>query len=194
MGNTLPRTQEPTGFTDADLAQRLKDLRSEQKWSLDQLAEKSGVSRGTLSRLEKGEVSPTANVLGKLCAAYGLTMSRLIATVEVQFKAHIPLQEQKSWYDSDYSFKRKSVSPPSSHLSAEVIECELISGAEVSYDKSPKLGLEHHLIMQAGELQVTIEDKCYILHDGDCLRYRLSGASMFKARGDTNTKYTLIII
>jgi len=194
MGNAISHTQTTAGFTDADLAQRLKELRAEQKWSLDQLAEKSGVSRGTLSRLEKGEVSPTANVLGKLCAAYGLTMSRLIAMVETQFKAHIPVLDQKVWYDSDYSFKRKLVSPPSAQLSAEVIECELISGAEISYDKSPKLGLEHHLIMRAGELQVTIEGKEYHLLEGDCLRYRLSGSSKFRARGDTNSNYTLVII
>ena len=36
------------------------------------------VSRASLSRLENAEVSPTASVLGRLCAAYGLTMSRLM--------------------------------------------------------------------------------------------------------------------
>ncbi len=54
---------------DRRIAQRLKGLRAERGWSLDELAGRSSVSRATLSRLENAEVSPTANVLGKLCAA-----------------------------------------------------------------------------------------------------------------------------
>ena len=55
---------------DRRIAQRLRALRTERGWSLDELAQRSAVSRATLSRLENGEVSPTANVLGKLCGAY----------------------------------------------------------------------------------------------------------------------------
>jgi transcriptional regulator with XRE-family HTH domain len=67
------------------IAQRLKLLRAERGWSLDELAKRSNVSRATLSRLENAEVSPTASVLGKICAAYGLTMSRLMYMVEDNF-------------------------------------------------------------------------------------------------------------
>ena len=56
--------------TDTRLAQRLRQLRGERSWSLEELATKSGVSRATLSRIENHEVSPTASVLGKLCAAF----------------------------------------------------------------------------------------------------------------------------
>ncbi|ACT60625.1 helix-turn-helix domain-containing protein [Hirschia baltica] len=194
MRNAATIPDNSPSFTDADLAQRLKELRAEQNWSLDQLAEISGISRGTLFRLEKGEVSPTAHVLGKLCPAYGLTMSRLMAMVETQFSALIPRGEQKIWYDADYSFKRKSVSPPSTNLSGEVIECELIAGASISYDKPPRRGLEHHLIMQAGQLQVTVDNAKYSLKTGDCLRYQLTGSSHFKANSDATAQYILVII
>lgn len=53
---------------DARLARRLAELRTSRGWSLDALAARSGVSRATLSRLENAEVSPTAALLGKLCA------------------------------------------------------------------------------------------------------------------------------
>jgi transcriptional regulator with XRE-family HTH domain len=63
---------------DRRIAQRLRSLRAGRGWSLDELAGRSKVSRATLSRLENAEVSATASVLGKLCAAYDLTMSRLM--------------------------------------------------------------------------------------------------------------------
>ncbi len=58
---------------DRRIAQRLKTLRAERGWSLDELAGRSEISRATLSRLENAEVSPTASALGKLAAAVGQT-------------------------------------------------------------------------------------------------------------------------
>src|SRR2546423_15346101 len=89
---------EPLETGDARLAQRLRQLRLERRWSLDQLAARSGVSRATLSRLENNEVSPTAAVLGRLCPAFGLTMSRLLAQVEMPV-ALVRQPAQPVWTD-----------------------------------------------------------------------------------------------
>src|SRR6185437_455408 len=94
------------------LAQRLKSLRAERGWSLDELARRGAVSRATLSRLENAEVSPTASVLGKLCAAYGLTMSRLMHLVEDDFAPLVRRDAQPLWTDPTIGFRRRSVSPP----------------------------------------------------------------------------------
>ena len=74
---------EPTSV-DARLAARLGELRTERGWSLDELSRHSGVSRSTLSRLERGELSPTAAQLGRLCTVYERTMSRLLTEVEAE--------------------------------------------------------------------------------------------------------------
>src|SRR5258708_7664300 len=87
------------------IAQRLKGLRAERGWSLDELARRSNVSRASLSRLENAEVSATANVLGKLCAAYGLTMSRLIHMVEDDFVPLIRRGTQPVWTDPTIGFR-----------------------------------------------------------------------------------------
>lgn len=48
------------------MAGRLADLRVERGWSLDELARHTGVSRSTLSRLERAEISPTAAFAGEV--------------------------------------------------------------------------------------------------------------------------------
>ena len=72
----------PSEDVDRRIAQRLGQLRGEHAWSLDDLAERTGISRATLSRIERSELSPTAAMLGKLCTAYGWTLSRLMADAE----------------------------------------------------------------------------------------------------------------
>jgi transcriptional regulator with XRE-family HTH domain len=59
----------PHDAADLRLAERLRALRRARRWSLDELSALSGVSRASLSRIENGDVSPTASVLGRLAAA-----------------------------------------------------------------------------------------------------------------------------
>src|SRR5262245_48327919 len=138
------------------IAQRLKNLRLERGWSLDDLAGRSGVSRATLSRLENSAISPTTAMLSKLCAAYGMTMSRLMHMAEGDFPALMRRASQGLWTDPALGFRRRAVSPPARSLAGEVIEGELGPGTRIAYDHVPKPGLEHHLLLLEGRLVITI--------------------------------------
>lgn len=179
---------------DHRMAVRLKALRGEGGWSLDALAQRSGVSRATLSRLENGQVSPTASVLGRLCSVYGITMSRLMAMIETGFAPLVQQDEQAVWQDPETGFTRKSVSPPADTLNAEVLECMLPAGARIDYPEPPVPGLEHHLYLLAGALKMTVDDHVHTLHKGDCLRYQLYGRSIFETLKDHTAKYILVIV
>jgi transcriptional regulator with XRE-family HTH domain len=176
------------------IAQRLKALRAERGWSLDELAKRCNVSRATLSRLENAEVSPTASVLGKICAAYSLTMSRLMYMVEDNFVPLIRRDSQSVWTDQTIGFRRRSVSPPAQALAAEALECELEPGTRITYDRSPRPGLEHHLILLEGQLEVSVNGQTYDLRPGDCLRYQLFGPSAFVTPEQCAAKYVLFIL
>jgi transcriptional regulator with XRE-family HTH domain len=183
-----------TAPVDQLIAQRLKSLRAERGWSLDELARQSNVSRATLSRLENAEVSPTTNVLGKLCAAYGLTMSRLMHMVEDDFVPLVRQSTQSVWTDQTVGFRRRLVSPPAHGLAAEVLECELEPGMCITYDRPPRSGLEHHLLLIEGQLEVSVDERTYDLRPGDCLRYQLFGPSAFVTSEQCSAKYILIIL
>ena len=107
---------------DLRLAERLRNLRQARRWSLDELSALSGVSRASLSRIENGDVSPTASVLGRLAGAHGLTFSRLIAELESDGPALVSRADQREWVDPATGFRRRSVSPPSPDF-----DCELLS-------------------------------------------------------------------
>lgn len=179
---------------DLRIAQRLKVLRSERSWSLDDLARKSGISRASLSRLENAEVSPTAQVLGKLCAAFELTLSRLMLLVEDGFPPLLRADEQLIWTDAETGFRRRAVSPPSQALRGEVLACELRAATQIAYEKPPRPGLEHHLVMLEGELSLTVDGERHLLKSGDCLRYKLDGASLFETPAETGARYFLFLV
>ncbi len=179
---------------DRRIARRLRELRAARGWSLDALAAASGVSRATLSRIENGETSPTAAVLGRLAAAHGITLSRLVHLAEDGFPPRLPRDAQPVWTDPETGFVRRTVSPPAADLAGEVVEGALPAGLRIAYPAPPRPGLEHHLAMMDGQLAVTLGPVTHRLSAGDCLRYRLDGPSAFETPPDAAARYLLFIV
>lgn len=175
------------------LAERLKQLRRSRGWSLDVLADKSAVSRSTLSRIENAEVSPTAETLGSLSSIYQMSISQLLAPVETPFSPLVRYTEQSLWSDEENGFTRRVVSPPSGGLAAEVVRCELAANQKISYAAPSMAGHEHHLVLLSGILAVTIADETRVLEPGDCLRYQLYGASRFQT-GEQPASYLIALV
>ncbi|HEX9170640.1 MAG TPA: cupin domain-containing protein [Roseiarcus sp.] len=138
-------------------------------------------------------MSPTASVLGRLAGAHGSTVSRLLADIEGEAPALVARANQLEWVDPATGFRRRSVSPPSADFDCEILRCELPAGASIDYPLPPRLGLEHHLYLEDGALELTIEGKVHRLTAGDCLRYKLTGPSRFRALGRRPARYMLVL-
>jgi transcriptional regulator with XRE-family HTH domain len=190
----LMRTAPASEQVEARLATRLAELRADRGWSLDDLSRRTEISRSTLSRLERAEISPTASLLGRLCAAYERTMSQLLAEVESEPPQLVRADRQAVWRDETSGFIRRSVSPPHPGLRGEVVEGRLRPGADISYDEPPVPGLEQHIWVLEGELEITAGGGVHEVRVGDCLRFRLWGGSRFRCLGPDPVRYALLIV
>jgi transcriptional regulator with XRE-family HTH domain len=61
------------------VGQTIREHRLSRRWTVDELAEKSGVSRTTLNRIESGSFSTTLDTLAKLAEAFGLPLPALLS-------------------------------------------------------------------------------------------------------------------
>ncbi|MGX9050307.1 helix-turn-helix domain-containing protein [Mesorhizobium sp. 14Argb] len=172
------------------LADHLRLLRTDRGLTLQELAANSGVSRATLSRIENGEVSPTAETLGRLASAFALPLSQLLAPLEPDFPPLVRHADQSIWSDQEKGFTRRTLSPPSGQLKLEMIECEITPNQRIVYERPALPGHEHHLVLLAGALVLTVDGVRHDLHPGDCLRYRLRGASSFET-GEQSARYII---
>lgn len=189
MGITL--THEPPA--DDALARRLEVLRQAKGLSLEDVAQRSGVSRATLSRIERGETSPTAHNLGRLCSVYGITLSQLLAPLEEDAPRHTVFAEAQTWRDVETGFERTMISPPAKGYDIQLIWGDLPPGADIAYPFSPSPGIEHHIVLISGELSLTFENKTYAMKPRDCLRVKVYGASRFQNSGTTHATYIVVI-
>ena len=189
----VPLSPDP-GDIEQRIAARLGQLRTARGWSLDALAERAGISRATLSRLERGELSPTAAMLGRLCTTFGWTLSRLMAEAETRAASLVPAAEQPVWTDPETGYQRRIVSPPGPGLRGELVEIRIPARASVAYDAAPVPGLEHHLWLLDGELTLEVGGATYRLRPGDALRYVLNGPSRFTATGRREARYVIGLV
>ena len=119
-------------------------------------------------------------------------MSRLLSEIEDEPPELLRPLQQPVWVDRASGFHRRSVSPPAALYKAEFIEARLDAGAQIDYDLPSIPALEHHLWLLSGQLELTLEGRVFRLSPGDCLRYRLFGASRFHVPGD-EPAITLVI-
>lgn len=60
-----------------NLAERVRELRKAQGWTLEQAAREAGLARSTLSKIENGQMSPTYEALKKLAVGLKISIPQL---------------------------------------------------------------------------------------------------------------------
>ena len=113
------------------LAERIAFERARHGWSLVDLAERSGVSRSMLSKIERKEASPTTVVLVRIGVAFGLTLAELLTEPTTADSRLARIADQPVWTDPGTGYRRRQI-----YLSAstplELTELELPAGASVA--------------------------------------------------------------
>ncbi len=179
---------------DNAIGENLHRLRLAQGLTLDVLAELSGVSRAMISRIERGETSPTAQLLARLCAALGTSLSTFFADAETPFSPLLERDRQPVWRDPATGYQRRSVSPPGSGSGVDLIEVEFPAGAEVAFaPQSANAGFTQHLWLFEGEMELTVGEAQYRLRPGDCLFMPIAAGVVFRNPGAVAARYAVVI-
>ena len=147
---------------------RIRIERESRGWSLTELAERSGVSRAMIHKIERGESSPTATLLGRLSGACGISMSMLMARAEMQEGKLLRFADQPVWHDPQSHYLRRHVSPRSD-LPIDLVQIELPAGSDIPMPASSYVQARQLIWLQQGELVFVEGDVRHEMRAGDCL-------------------------
>jgi transcriptional regulator with XRE-family HTH domain len=181
---------------DSRIAARIHAERSTRSWSLEELAERSGVSRAMISKVERGESSPTAALLGRLSSAFGLTLSQLLARAEQGTQRLLNREaEQERWRDPETGFERRALTPPGSTSPLELVWGELPPKGEVEYPAAAFSFIEdQQIVVVAGRLSFMQGAQDYQLRAGDCLRLGPPANCRFENPGNVACRYLVAVL
>ena len=139
------------------ISARIRIERESRGWSLNDLAERAGASRAMIHKIERGESSPTASMLGRLSGAFGISMSTLLR-----------FASQPVWHDPQSHYLRRHVSPRSD-LPIDLVQIELPPGSDVPMPASSYALARQLIWLQQGELVFVEGTTRHEMQKGDCL-------------------------
>jgi transcriptional regulator with XRE-family HTH domain len=174
------------------IAARVRDLRAALGLTLDALAERSGVSRAMISRVERGESSPTAVILDKLAAGLGVTLSALFDPPRPDPLPVARRSDQPVWRDPASGYVRRNLSPPGVS-SILMVEVTFPAGARVAYESNPRQ-MEQQIWILDGTLEVTVGHELHLLERGDCLAMELTQPIVFRNPTKKAARYVVVLV
>jgi transcriptional regulator with XRE-family HTH domain len=175
------------------LAARLRVERESRGWSLGDLATHSGVSKAMISKIERGEASPTAALLGRLSGAFGLTLSSLLARAEGKVSRLRRAADQPLWRDPRSGYVRRALSPRAEGP-LDLVEVELPPGARIAFPAASYAFLYQQIWVLEGHLSFEEGIETHELDAGDCLELGPPADCAFANRTAAPCRYLVAVV
>jgi transcriptional regulator with XRE-family HTH domain len=156
----------------SELGGKLAQARAERGWSLQQLADRSGLSPAAIHKIEKSGMTPTIASLMKIAAALGKSVSYFIDESEpLRPVTHIRAGERALLYTSKQGLTLENISGRYGPF--------FVAGAEAYVEPRADSGpvpMEHPgeelVVILQGSMRFVVGGESYELAKGDSLHFR----------------------
>jgi transcriptional regulator with XRE-family HTH domain len=189
-----PGAPEPAESIHRDLGSRLKHLRAARSWSLEALANASGVSRSMLSQIEREQANPTLAVTLRIARAFGLSLGELLEAPGAGSSITVIRADDHAFhYRSDKDCRIRTLSPLNLEKDVEFYEIRLQPGGALR--SSPHFeGTREFLTVQKGRVRVESAGDAEELSAGASASYRADVAHAIINAGKGEAVVFLIVI
>jgi transcriptional regulator with XRE-family HTH domain len=175
----------------AQIASRVRGGRAQRRWTLDELAARSTVSRRLIVQIEQAEANPSLGTLLKLAAALGLPLSDLLSdTPETKPVAVVPRSEAMTlWSTPAGSAARLLVS----HGPLELWSWTLLPGDRRSSEAHRPGSLEL-LTVLTGTVALDIGDDHAEIPAGDSAWFDATRPHAYRNPEAIPASFTLVVL
>jgi XRE family transcriptional regulator, regulator of sulfur utilization len=176
----------------ARVAGNLREHRRRRDMSLDQLAQRTGVSRAGLSQIETRKTNPSIGVLWKIASGLGIPFSELIG--EGQHAVSVLRRDEAQVLRStDRKFESRPLMPASGNNQIEVYELRLAARARhASEPHGP--GTRELVIVLSGSLRMVVGEYAEDLAAGDSMLFNANSQHAYENNGNSEGRYQDVII
>lgn len=155
----------------AQMCQRVRQLRTERSWSLEELSTKCGVSRSMLSQIERGEANPTLAVALRIAHALGKSLDELIDAPEAMSAIEVIRANDPTFhYRSDQDCQIRTLSPLQLEKDVEFYELRLRRAGKLR-SAAHFEGTREFLTVEKGKIRVESGERTAELGAGDSASY-----------------------
>ena len=189
LTNTGDRVAELT----AAVARHLRALRSSRGWSLEELAGRSGVSKGMVVQIEAGRTNPSVGTLVRLADAFGVTIARLLEPDSDRRVRVLSAEEApKLWQGGSGGFGRLLAGTNDPDF-VELWEWVVEPGeAHSSPDHAP--GTREMLHVLAGSVTVTVDGTDHAVAAGQTIDFQADSPHGYRNEGAEPARLVMVVV
>jgi len=171
------------------LGTRLRNLRSQRGWTLEDLANRAGVSEAYLSRLEGGERQPSLAVLFSLAQTYGIALPSLFKP-EPQDATCVVVRAGSTATRQGHGLSYKPLSGGDRFTNLQPIR------VTVPVNRPGDCLYEHDgeewLYVLSGQLGLVFSDEEHVLYKGDAAHFDACRPHRLLAKGQEDAEIILV--
>jgi transcriptional regulator with XRE-family HTH domain len=182
----------PANDLTAVVGENLKRLRNQRGYSLEKLAQQSGVSRAMLGQIELGQSAPTINVLWKVARGLGVNFSALITGQTAASPLVLRARDAKLLTSSDRAFSSRALFPVDQPRRVEFYELRLAGNGRERADAHPP-GTMENLVVTQGAVEIEVGNARHSLDTGDAILFAADEAHVYRNRGKTEAVMYLVM-
>ena len=193
------KERKTSAVTDAesineDLGRRVKKLRADRGWSLEELSSVSGVSRSMLSEIERERANPTLSVTYRIARAFGLSLQDLIESADSASSIQVTrANDSAQVFRSDKQCEIRTLSPLNLEKDIEFYEVRLpVDGALASQPHVD--GTREFLTLKEGGVNLQSGNFTESLGKGDSATYRADVAHSIANSGKREAVLFLVVL
>jgi transcriptional regulator with XRE-family HTH domain len=172
---------------------RVRAVRQRQGLTLEALAAAAGISRATLSNLERGEHSPSLTAATNVARALGVSLAELLGDEDRRPVVTIPKAERLVFRDPATGIERQLLSPAFAGRGIEFIRATLPPFTTTDELRPYHPAIDKYVLVEEGTLRVVVGAESHLLREGDAFYFRASVSHRFENPGAERCSYLAIL-
>lgn len=179
-----PPDPKPDDHLTPIVAANLRRLRAERGLSLEQLAQKSGVSRTMLHQIETLKSTPTIALLWKIANGLDEPFNALLAEAPRIGLTVLRQAQAKRLFNAEETFSSRALFPfDGERRLAEFYELRIRPGGREEAEAHARGTQEHLILVQGGPVTVSLAGQEAVLHPHDALIFDADVAHSYRNDG-----------
>lgn len=174
------------------IGKNLRRLRTRHGYSLERLANVSGVSRAMLGQIELGKSVPTISLLWKVARALDVPFSALNIDANPSSSVVLRAEKAKVLTSADGSFSSRALFPHDGERKVEFYEIVIGPKAEENADAHAP-GTMENLIVTSGEVEVIVGGESHVLKEKDAMVFQADVPHTYRNLGQNRAVLYLVM-
>lgn len=153
-----------------EIGRHLKEIRSLQKMTLEDVAIITGVSKPMLGQIERGQSIPTVTTLWKIATGLKVPLFSFFAEQQMDYSV-VNITDQESISGDNGRMRAYTLFSYDPIQNLEIFYIEFDKGCQHKSAKHNN-GVSEYILVLAGKLQLVLNDQEIIVHEKQAVRFR----------------------